>query len=236
MTNNDRYDENLTSVMAHELRTPLSSVSSLIEMAMFAGDLNPRQTDMLEKAMLALERMNTLIDDVLEMSQADADTPLDLQPCDMRAIVNEAVALVDGVAERKSITVYADLPDDIPPIPAEANRIKHVPNNLISNAVKYNGEGGNVWVTLATTETDLILTVKDNGYGIPPEDLPHIFERFFRSRLGKDRRIHGSGVGLAIVKTIVERHNGTIAVQSELDKGTTFTVRLPRRQPSPTTE
>lgn len=227
MTQDKRYDKDLVSVLAHDLRTPINSVRGFIEVATFSGEMNERQRAMLEKAMVALERMDTLINDVLDMSRVDSDDPLKLELCDLRLIVGEAVALLEGAATAKGMHIHMEIPDDLPEMQAEPHRIKQMVNNLLGNGVKYNGEGGEVWVSARVDGDTMVFVVRDNGYGIPAEDLPHIFERFYRSDIGRERRISGSGLGLAIVKAIVERHQGAIAVESEPDEGTVFTVRLP---------
>ena len=227
MTQDKRYDKDLVSVLAHDLRTPINSVRGFIEVAMFSGEMNERQRGMLEKAMMALERMDTLINDVLDMSRADSDAPLKLEPCDMRLLVLEAVSLLEGAAAAKDMQVHVDIPENLPELQAEPHRIKQMVNNLLGNGLKYNGKGGEVWTSVAIDGEMMVFTVRDNGYGIPEEDLPNIFDRFYRSDMGRDKRISGSGLGLAIVKAIVERHDGAITVESVTDEGTQFTVRLP---------
>ncbi len=227
MTQDKRYDKDLVSVLAHDLRTPINSVRGFIEVATFSGEMNERQHAMLEKAMTALERMDALINDVLDMSRADSDAPLKLEDCDLRLILGEAVSLLEGAAAAKEMKIHVDAPVDLPEFQAEPHRVKQMVNNLLGNGVKYNGTGGEVWATASVDGDMMVLVVRDNGYGIPEEDLPHIFERFYRSDIGREKRISGSGLGLAIVKAIVDRHNGTIEVKSKPDEGTQFTVRLP---------
>jgi len=230
MTDDNSYDKDLVSVLAHDLRTPINSVRGFIEVAIYSGDLTERQRQMLEKAMSALEGMDGLITEVLDMAQVDSDTPLELTPTNLRWIVGESVQMLEGAAENKSVTVDWEVDEDFPTFLAETHRIRQVVNNLLSNALKYNVDGGNVRVTAAHKTDTVELIVEDTGIGISEEDLPHIFERFYRARAGKRLRIKGSGLGLSIVKAIVERHDGSIEVTSKEDEGTTFRVALPNRQ------
>jgi two-component system phosphate regulon sensor histidine kinase PhoR len=227
MTNTNPYDKDLINVLAHDLRTPINSVRGFIEVASFSGPLSDRQKQMLDRAMSALDRMESLISDVLELSQVDSDMPMSVTECDMRHIVGESVSMMEGAAEAKQVSIDLDMPTNLPMLHADENRIKQVVNNLVGNAIKYNRDEGQVWIRVTTPEDKLNLEVEDTGFGIAEEDLPLIFDRFYRTTLGARKRISGSGLGLAIVKTIVEQHGGKISVQSEVDKGSIFTVILP---------
>jgi two-component system OmpR family sensor kinase/two-component system phosphate regulon sensor histidine kinase PhoR len=142
-------------------------------------------------------------------------------------VVEEAVAGLLKVAQAKGIELSIQSPPRLPRIPADRDRIKQVFINLLDNAVKYCPEGSMVQVRLQTDAESIIVEVADNGPGIPEEDLPHIFEKMYRVEKEATRAVEGSGLGLSIVKRIVELHGGHIAVDSTVGKGTMFRVRLP---------
>ncbi len=223
-----QQDEELMSVLAHDLRTPISSARSFIDMARVAGPLNEKQSLFVERAMDALTRMENLVNDVLDMSRVGRSGPLEPEPCDIRLLVGESVALVEGVSIANNISVEIDMPDDLPNVAGDPNLLRQLVSNLITNAIKYNRPDGTVWVSAEAVDENVRLVVKDTGYGIGESDMDQIFDPFYRASLGKKLRIDGSGLGLAIVQAVVTRHNGDISVTSEVDKGTTFTVTLPQ--------
>lgn len=224
----DKYDKDLMSILAHDLRTPISSARSFIDLAAQSGDINEKQAKFLERAITVLGRMEGLVNDVLEMSRLERDGDLTFELCDMRLLIGESVSLLEGYAMEKQVGIQTQIHKDLPQIPGEPNLLRQMISNLVGNAVKYNRESGTVWVEAADGGDVLQMTVRDNGLGIPENDLPRVFEPFFRSSDGKLRKIEGSGLGLAIVKTIVERHHGTITAESVFGEGTTFIVMLPK--------
>lgn len=224
----NRYDTDLVSVLAHDLRTPLNSVRGLVDAIGQFGTLNERQREMLEKSIMAIGRMDNMISDVLEMSRVDGETHLPKEAVDLRAVLRESVVLLEPSAALRGIRLTLTLPDAVPPVQGSLQYLKIAVNNLITNAIKYNQDNGTVDVLLSVEGTQqLVLEVKDSGMGIPEQDLPHIFERFYRARISKEQRIEGTGLGLAIVKTIVEKHGGQIDVQSVVGEGSCFRVVLP---------
>lgn len=224
-----RYDEDLLSILAHDLRTPISSAKNFIELARQLGPLTDKQDEYIGKGLNALARMETLINDVSDMRRLSRDVPLSLEPCDLRLLIGEAVSFLEGAAH--GVTTTTKMPDDLPEIPVDPNLMRQLLNNLIGNAIKYNREDGQVHITATEVDDYVQFTVQDTGYGIPADELEHIFEPFYRARNLTGRRIAGSGLGLAIVKLIVDKHNGEITVASTVDVGTTFTVKLPKTQP-----
>lgn len=227
MTENKDYDKDLVSILAHDLRTPISSAKNFIDLAQHSGPLTDKQVMMIERAMKALERMEMLVNDVLEMSRVDQDAPVGREPVDMNLLIRECASLMEGIAAADGITLHLDIQDELAVLHGEQERLQQAVNNLVANGVKYNESGGNVWIKANSNKEALRLVVRDDGLGIPEEDLEHIFDRFYRSRMGKERRIDGTGLGLAIVKAVIEKHGGTIEVESVLEQGTTFTVNLP---------
>jgi signal transduction histidine kinase len=145
-------------------------------------------------------------------------------------VLLSCVAGARGQADEKNIRLITNIPADLPLIDADKENMEKVFNNLLSNAIKYTPAGGTVKVSASDFGTHLQISVADTGIGIAPEALPHIFERFYRVKDEKTREILGTGLGLTIVKNIVDAHMGTIHVESEVGKGSTFTVLLPKHK------
>jgi len=216
------------SVLAHDLRTPISSARSFLDLTRSAGALNDQQEAFMERAQLALSRMESLVNDVLEMSRLGHGAALTQEPCDVRLLAGECVSVLEGMATASGVQVRRALPDDLPTVSGDPNLLRQMLDNLIGNAIKYNREGGTVDVSASADAQWVRVSVQDTGLGIPPEELEHIFDPFYRSSVSKENRIDGTGLGLAIAQAVAVRHGGAIEVESVLDKGTTFTVQLPR--------
>jgi two-component system, chemotaxis family, CheB/CheR fusion protein len=219
------------AVLSHELRTPLSTM--LIQtQRLLRNDLPRPKLDLaIQTIERALKMQAQLIDDLLDVARI-ASGKLKLQPqtMDLGPVVATAIDAVSSLAERKSITIEATLPDDdaIGTISGDPTRLRQVVWNLLSNAIKYTPEGGRVTLTLDGHEDQARIQVSDTGRGLDPELLPHIFERWIQAESVSTRAHGGLGLGLAIVKNVVEAHGGTVFAQSPgLDQGATFTVLLP---------
>lgn len=216
--------------LAHDLRNPLNNIGGFVDILKQAGPLNEQQEMAVGKILETIDRTHTLINNVMDMAELDADSVLKAEACHMVLFVREGLALVEGAALEKQVTISTQWPDDLPTIEGESYRLKQMVNNLLGNAIKYNDEGGTVHVTLSVEDDHVVLAVQDTGLGIGESDIPHIFDEFYRGRT-PGKRIRGNGLGLALVKAIIDRHHGTIAVTSVQGEGTTFTVRLPQQQP-----
>ena len=173
------------------------------------------------------QRLLRLVGDLLFLSRIQAgQLAMELRSTDLAAIAAEAVAEMRPEAQRKNISLSLSS-DEAPTFAADPTRIGQLLGNLISNAVKFTAEGGRIDVSVRTDGDHAVLAVTDTGIGIPATDQEQIFERFFRSASATRQVIPGTGLGLTITKAIVDAHHGTIAVDSEEGKGSTFTVRLP---------
>ncbi|MEM6281580.1 MAG: HAMP domain-containing sensor histidine kinase [Chloroflexota bacterium] len=221
------YEQDFIRILAHDLRTPISSVRSFIDLAVQAGPLEERQGYMLERAIDGLNRMEKLVNDVLEMSRLGQDAPLNTEPCSLRLLIGEGVSFLGGAAAEHNITITTNIPEDLPDVPADPNLLRQVINNLVGNAIKYNVAGGSITVTAKTTDSHVAFAITDTGKGIPAEYHQQIFEPFERGKFNNRSKIRGSGLGLSIVRTIVEKHRGTVTLESTVGKGSTFTVSLP---------
>ncbi len=217
------------STISHELRTPMTSMQEalIIVLDEIAGKLNEDQKRFLEIAKRNIERLGRLIDDVLDFQKLNAGKmKFNLQAHPIAAVVEEAYATMQPQAAKSKVDLAVDLQTNLPAVVCDGDRIVQVLTNLLSNAIKFTPAGGRVLLSVYRRDDQLVIQVRDTGYGIPKEDLPKLCSQFFRvQRPGKE--IKGTGLGLAIVSKIVAGHGGRIEVESELDKGTTFTVFLP---------
>jgi len=217
-----------TADASHELRTPVSVVLTQSQTALARERPAAEYRDSLAACQRAAQRMRRLTDSLLTLARLDSGEALAPRgPCDLDRIAQETAELVRPLAEEQQVAL------EVKSIPARceghAEQLGQVVANLVSNAIYYNRPGGRVRVEVAAEAGAAVLVVRDTGPGIAPEDLPHIFERFYRADQARSNRAGRVGLGLAITQAIIEAHGGAIAVATELGQGTTFTVRLPNR-------
>lgn len=213
---------------AHELRSPLAAIRSSVEVTLQQPRPVAEYEELLESIIEQGAALEILVNQLLLISESEREH---LEPhssvLDLRDVVSRSASMFRGAAELKEITFMAD---DLQPAAVAGNRfhLREVVNNLLDNAIKFTEAGGTVWVTLreAPGAHEAVLTVGDSGIGITPEDLPRVFDRFFRGDRSRSRDTPGSGLGLAICKAVVDGHGGTIQVESG-PSGTTFQVRIP---------
>jgi signal transduction histidine kinase len=212
--------------VAHELRTPLSNLRGYLE-ALRDGVLEPEpqlMASLHEEAML----LTRLVDDLQELALADAgQLRLARQRAELADIVRQATGGFEHEAAGKGVTLRTELAPDLPPVHVDAQRIGQVLRNLIENALVHTPAGGEVSVSARRAGAEVEVSVRDTGCGIAPEHLPYVFERFYRADPSRTRRTGGAGLGLTIVKKLVEAHGGTVRAESELGKGSTFTFTVP---------
>jgi len=217
------------SMVSHELRTPLTAIKEGINTVLdgIAGRVKKKQKYFLEISKRNIDRLSLLVNEVLDFQKLQTgNTQFDYSPYNVIEVVREACSTMKLFAEKNKIDLTVKLADDLGEAAFDRNRIIQVLINLLSNAIKFTPEGGKITLEAIRQQNEIIITVSDTGMGISKEDLPKIFERFYRAkRPGKET--HGTGLGLSIVAQIISRHGGRILVESELDKGTTFTVYLP---------
>jgi heavy metal sensor kinase len=215
-----------TADAAHELRTPVSVVLTQTQTALNRERTAAEYRDTVESCQRAAQRMRRLIESLLELARLDAGQEEMKQEClKLDLAVLDCAKLVQPLADERRIAVVCDVPQPLECL-GDGDRIAQVITNLLTNAVNYNKENGEVRITGEPKNGSAIIRVSDTGPGIAPEDLPHIFERFYRAE--KSRTTGRTGLGLSISKAIVDAHGGTLEVDSELGKGTTFTIRLPQ--------
>lgn len=210
---------------AHELRTPLTAVSGNVELLMLGAASDPgKQRRALQRMNSELERMGRLVDDLLTLSRLDSRPALQRNDVDLSNLVQDVVDQFRDLATGHHWQIQGTAGAIVS---GDGDRLRQVLLNVLENARKYTPEGGRITVTVATTEDSALLTIADTGVGIPAEDVPHVWDRFYRIDQARTRAGGGFGLGLAIVKSIIESHGGQVALTSEYGKGTTVTLRLP---------
>jgi two-component system phosphate regulon sensor histidine kinase PhoR len=217
--------------ISHEFRTPLAGIKAMVE-TLQDGAVNQREParDFLSRIDTEVDRMTQLVEELTELSRIETGkVELKMEPLDLNGLAEEVVAQIKPQVERQKLTIETKLANDLPAIPADKERLQQVMINLIHNAIKFNRPAGSIKVTTRASEDSVSLEVADTGIGIAPENLPHIFERFYKA--DRSRAGHGSGIGLAIARHVVESHGGTIRVESEEGKGSTFIFNLPVNRP-----
>jgi heavy metal sensor kinase len=216
-----------TADASHELRTPLAVLKVQAQTALASGDLDPASAALVGSQLEEIDRLTFMVEDLLTLARLESGAE-EVSAVDVSDVVLETVEHFRALAESKGVGLAVS---DVEPagLDGELSQIRRLVSNLIDNALKYTEPGGRVWVELGRNDDVVRLVVADTGRGIPENDLPRIFERFYRADPSRSRVTGGAGLGLAIVARIVQFHCGTISVQSELGKGTSFTVDLPSR-------
>jgi PAS domain S-box-containing protein len=227
----NRVRANFVSMVSHELRTPLNSVHGFIDLLLQGqmGELTEEQHKYLGYAQEGVQQLVSIVEDILLMTRSDSGQfEIKQQEVDLHELVNQVVnglqpqALKAGVALNKDITTLTSI------LYVDPQRMKQVLNNLVTNAIKFTPPGGTVTIRVRPyNERFVMISVSDTGYGIPVEDRPHIFERFYQSNHALQSKMGGYGLGLPIAKLIVEQHGGEISFDSAIDKGTTFYFTVP---------
>jgi two-component system phosphate regulon sensor histidine kinase PhoR len=213
--------------VSHELRTPLAGIKAVIE-TLQDGAVNDPQAAMefLDKAHAETDSMTQMIDELIELSRIETGrTKLELAEMDLNQLAGEVIGRLTVQAERKQITVRTEFAPDLPAVKADRQRMQEVITNILHNAIKFTPSGGRIEIKTQSAENAVTLRVTDTGIGISQDDLPHIFERFFKA--DKSRTREGSGLGLAIAKHIIQAHGGKIWVESREGQGSTFGFSLP---------
>jgi signal transduction histidine kinase len=224
----DQIKSDLVATVSHELKTPLTSVRLVLHLLLeeTIGPLNPKQLELLIDARDNAERLLSRVNRLLDLARLEqGKSPLDLKPESPAALLQAAADTIAPRAEAKEVTVKVQAPAELAPVAADAARLGHALNNLLDNALTYTGPRGQVTLAAEATDDTVTLTVADTGQGIPPEHLPHVFDKFFR--IPGQSAETGTGLGLAIVREIVTAHGGSIACESTLGVGTVFRIRLP---------
>lgn len=210
---------------SHELRTPLAAIRTNIEVLEMDPDASPEEyRELLDTVKAQTERLTRLSEDLLLLTTSEGETP-EMEPVAAGMVVREVLSQLEPLAAQRGVSL-AQEGDTAVEAMASADLLYRCIQNLVENAIKYAGEGANVRVRTQRVGSSTSLTVADDGVGVPPEALPHLFDRFYRVDRGRSRREGGTGLGLSIVRELVMCMGGDVSVASEPGKGTTFTIQL----------
>jgi len=229
---NDDMKRGLVSTVSHQLKTPLTSIRMAIHLLLEekVGPLTEKQAELLLAAREDSDRLNTILEDLLDISRIESGKArMSFTAVSPQVIASEAAEHFSAAFQDAGISLKADLPNDLPEVMADASRIVHVFDNLLSNALKHTAAGGAVSISAQADAQWVVISVADTGTGIPREYLNNVFDQFFR--VPGQQAQAGAGLGLAIAREIVEAHGGKIAVESAEGEGSTFTVSLKRAEP-----
>jgi two-component system phosphate regulon sensor histidine kinase PhoR len=212
--------------VSHELRTPLASIKAVIE-TLESGGLRDDEAarDFLARANSEVDRLVRLVEELLELSRIESGAPITFAPIELGAIVSRAAERLRPLAERRGLQLELRLASDLPPVRGDAERLERVAVNLIQNAINFTEHGGSISVLAERLDGFVRVKVRDSGIGIASADQARVFERFYK--VDRAREARGTGLGLAIVKHTIEAHGGTVGVESQLGKGSTFAFTLP---------
>jgi signal transduction histidine kinase len=224
--------------VSHELRTPLTAIRMAAESLHMGAMKDDRmRAKFLNNIQSEADRLTRLVNELLTVANLMGRPVLHMSRFDLQTLAEQVEGTLEHHAKLSNVVLVITCPDDVPPIEADRDRLQQVLINLVDNAIKFTPATGTVTLDISSMPEDKVVRFKviDSGIGIPPIDLPRIFERFYRVDKARSRVTGGVGLGLSIVKDIIEAHHGKIVVTSEVNKGTTFTIDLPIKQPQPET-
>jgi signal transduction histidine kinase len=221
-----------TADASHELRTPLAVMRTTAEVAMRARADDAERMAALEQIVAEVGRTSHLVENLLQLAKTDSGAErLAKTSVDVVALAREATTEIDVLARTKGIRLASQLPSTAVTVYGDPRALRQLLLILLDNAVKYTPAGGRIELAVAAHDGHASLSVRDTGIGIPAEDVPHIFDRFCRVDRARSREHGGAGLGLAIGRWIAEAHGGRIFVESELERGSVFSIRFPAGQP-----
>jgi signal transduction histidine kinase len=225
----DQLKDEFVLTASHELRSPLTSVQGFAELLMLEREsLTPRQIETVEVILDNSRHLVRLLNDLLDLARSDAGRlVIRPQPTELAPLIEDSVRLMRAQTDASDQSLTATIDPDLPAVEVEADRIRQVLVNLLTNAHEYCPEGASIAVMAREVGAEVEIAVSDNGPGIPPDQLEHIFQRFVRGEAGLTQRVGGTGLGLPISKSLVELHGGELAVDSTVGVGSTFSFRLP---------
>lgn len=224
------------SNVSHELRTPLAAIRGMAETIQQHGETDPDlRRRYLPRIISQTERLARLASQLLDLAQIESGNLISrFAPVHLGEVLTEVTQTCAGGASERGVEVITRVEPDLPPLEGDGDRLEQVFINLIDNAVRHTPPGGSVTASIRRIEQNLEVVIEDTGEGIPAEHLPHLFERFYRVDAARSRSGGGTGLGLSIVEQIVMGHHGSIHVESEVDRGTRFILKLPLKQGEPT--
>ena len=226
----ERLRRDLVANVSHELKTPISALRAHLENLLDGVEEPDRET--LQVMLAQSERLGRLVDELLDLSRLESgDVPLERRSVELAPLVAQVLSEIEVARPDRDVRVADAVPEDIPPVFADRERVHQVLFNLLDNAVRFTPAGGRVTVSASRHNGSVDVAVADTGPGIAPEDLPRVFERFYRVDESRSRDDGGTGIGLAIARSVVEAHGGRIWAESVPGRGSTFTFELPAAPP-----
>jgi len=226
----DEMKNDFVHMVSHELRAPLAAIKQQHAVILdgLAGELTPKQSELLGRAQVKIQGLLDLINDLLDVAKMEAGRgQLEQVPLQLKEVLHEVVELMRARAEEQQVRLTLLVPEDFPPVLADRRSMEEIFTNLVSNAINYSPDGGRVTLSGTSHGDYLEVKVEDTGIGIEAEELNKIFDKFYRVKHHKTRQVIGTGLGLSLVKGLVEAHRGTVEVESEAGRGTVFRVLLP---------
>jgi signal transduction histidine kinase len=227
----DAMKNRFVATVSHDMKSPLNIIGSYAELLELSGGLDEEQAEYVRRILASVRRLSALVSDLLDLARIESGAGLRRAPVDIGAIILSAVEEQRLAADAKHIDIRLERLAGAPLVRGDTNRLRQVVHNLLSNALTYTRPDGAVWLSAEVSQGVALVRVEDSGIGIGPQDIPHIFEPFFRAGAAKALSDAGTGLGLAIVKRIVDEHGGTIGVESAINGGSTFWFTLPLAQP-----
>lgn len=224
-------EDNFITMVTHQLRSPLVAIQQYFEviLAGLAGQVDKTQHEMILRARERLDSLLRLINDWLDLARIDRGQIVDkFKPVTLNSLLRKQVEFMEPLAKEYEVSLELEPAKGPASVLGDEQMLEQVFSNLITNAIKYNKPKGSVTISLDHDDSFIVVKIKDTGIGIAREHLPFIFDQFYRVSRREDQKIKGTGLGLSIAKKIIEAHDGSIEVESELGQGSTFTVRLPR--------
>ena len=224
-----RFD--FISNVSHELRAPLATIKEAVRLILdgITGDINEKQGKVLKSATQNIDRLGRLIDELLELAKVESKiTRMNRRQFDAVGLIEGVIISLGPLGKDKKIVLKGELPSKKIEIWADPDKLIQVLTNLIDNAIKYNKPNGEIEIGLEEKGSFIKIYVRDNGIGMPEEDLVKIFDRFHRVEMHTKGKVRGTGIGLSITKDIIQKHGGEISVESKINKGSRFTVTLPK--------
>ncbi|MBI5962644.1 MAG: PAS domain-containing protein [Chloroflexi bacterium] len=227
----DSMKSEFVATVSHDLRSPLTLMRGYATMLEMVGELNEQQQGYVRKIISGVENMSRLVNNLLDLGRIEIGVGLQVDHVTLLDVIQRVVSSLQLQASQKDITLNVELPRDMPnAVEADEALLQQAVYNLVENALKYTPEGGRVTIRTSSQPGSLIFSVEDSGIGIAADDLPHLFEKFYRGKQREARAQHGSGLGLAIVHSIATNHGGRVWVDSVEGKGSTFHLQIPIKQ------
>lgn len=231
----ESYRREFLGNVSHELKTPIFSIRGFAETLLGEALADPEvNRSFVEKILRNADRLTNLTNDITEISRIETgELKMTMAPFDLRRVARDVVELLEPIASENQVALRGQIPETLPPVLGDGNRIRQVLINLIENAIKYNNPGGQVELIARLTPTgEVKVSVVDDGIGLAPEHIARLTERFYRVDKSRSRSQGGTGLGLAIVKHILGAHDRTLMVESRPDQGSTFAISLPTIAPA----